>query len=128
MKSARAAAATADAALTPDEPDTSAEQMETYDELWHDRVAPRMKSRLAMTRLLYLAPNERYDTLMRDLRTADDDTLARANNGDPVAVSRLFHLSDLPLLGRFAQQRLGTKAEAGSRAASVPAAILKKLF
>jgi digeranylgeranylglycerophospholipid reductase len=128
MESGRVAAITADRCLTPRNPDTSAEEMEIYDELWHDRVAPRMKSRLLMTYLLYLAPNERYDTLMRDLREADDDTLTRANNGDPVAVSRLFHLSDLPLLGRFTQQRLGAKAEGGSKAAAVPAAVLKKLF
>ena len=128
MESGRVAAITADRCLTPRNPDTSAEEMAIYDELWHERVAPRVKSRLTMTYLLYLAPNERYDTLMRDLRQADDDTLTRANNGDPRAVGRLVHLSDIPLLGQFAQQRLSARAEAGSKAAAVPAAVLKKLF
>jgi len=107
MKSARAAAITADDCLTaagPD-PDISTERMATYDELWHSQVAPRVRARQLMTRLLYLAPNERYDRLMADLRRADDDTLSRANEGSPLAISRLVHLSDLPLLARLARQR-----------------------
>jgi len=108
MESGRAAAITADRCLTPRDPDTSAEAMAIYDELWHSEVAPRVRARLLMTYLLYLAPNERYDRLMADLRRADDDTLSRANNGDPRAVSRLFHFSDLPLVGKFLRQRLGS--------------------
>ena len=107
MKSARAAAITADACLTPVEPDTSAEAMATYDELWHSNVAPRARSRLLLTELLYLAPNDRYDQLMADLRRTDEDTLAEVNQGNKLAMRKLLHLSDLPLLGRFARNKLG---------------------
>jgi len=106
MKSARAAAATVDAALTPDEPDTDADTMSVYDDLWHSRVAPKARTRLLMTELLYLAPNERYDKLMADLRAADGDTLQRVNSGDRLAMRKLFRASDLPLLAKFARQRL----------------------
>jgi digeranylgeranylglycerophospholipid reductase len=106
MKSGRTAAITADNCLTPDEPDTSAEAMSVYDDLWHDEVAPRAGARLLMTELLYLAPNERYDRLMADLRSLGENTLARANAGNKRAIWKLLHLSDLPLLARFARQRL----------------------
>ena len=108
MASGRAAAITADKCLTPTEPDTSAETMATYDELWHSDVAPRMDARLLLTRLLYLAPNDRYDRLMRDLERADEDTLSRANQGDKGAIVKLLHLTDLPLLAGFVRQRLGS--------------------
>ena len=108
MASGRAAAITADKCLTPTEPDTSARTMATYDELWHSDVAPRMDARLLLTRLLYLAPNDRYDRLMRDLERADEDTLSLANQGDKGAIAKLLHLSDLPLLAGFARQRLGS--------------------
>jgi digeranylgeranylglycerophospholipid reductase len=106
MRSARAAAATVDRALTG-ERDTSAEQMAVYNKLWHSDVAPKMRTRLLMTELLYLAPNERYDRLMADLRAADGDTLAKVNDGDRLAMRNLLHLADLPLLARFARERLG---------------------
>jgi digeranylgeranylglycerophospholipid reductase len=60
-----------------------------------------------MTQLLYLAPNERYDRFIRDLNDADEDTLAKANDGNPLAITRLFHLSDLPMLADFARQKIG---------------------
>jgi digeranylgeranylglycerophospholipid reductase len=107
MESGRAAAITADGCLTPEEPDTSAEAMATYEKLWHSRVAPRMRSRLLLTRLLYLADNERYDRLMADLAAADDGTLARANAGNKLAMAKLLHASDLPLLARVARQHYG---------------------
>jgi digeranylgeranylglycerophospholipid reductase len=106
MESGRAAAITADACLTPSEPDTSAAAMATYDELWHDRVAPRMRARLLMTELLYLAPNDRYDRLLRDLDRTDEDTPERINRGDAWAIRNLVHLADIPLLARFARQQL----------------------
>jgi len=106
MKSGRAAAATADRCLITESVDTSAEKMAVYDELWHRDVAPQMRTRLLMTRLLYLASNERYDQLMADLNRLDDDTLSEANSGDWRALARLFHLGDLPLLARFARERL----------------------
>ncbi|MFB6107447.1 MAG: digeranylgeranylglycerophospholipid reductase [Haloplanus sp.] len=106
MKSARAAAITADRCFTHDEPDTSAEAMSVYSKLWHSEVAPRMRERLLMTELLYLAPNERYDTLMADLRAADSDMLAKVNAGNVRAMLRLLHPGDVPLLGKFALERL----------------------
>ncbi|MFB6198774.1 MAG: digeranylgeranylglycerophospholipid reductase, partial [Halobacteriaceae archaeon] len=81
MESARAAAITADQCLTGTKRDTSAESTSLYDELWHERVAPKMDARLLMTRLLYLASNDRYDILMRDLNETNKDTLAKANSG-----------------------------------------------
>jgi len=106
MKSGRAAAVTVDACLTPAEPDTSAEAMSTYDRLWHSEVAPKARTRLLMTELLYHAPNERYDRLMADLDRAGEDTLRRINEGDTLAVRNIVHLSDVPMLARFAKQRL----------------------
>jgi digeranylgeranylglycerophospholipid reductase len=106
MKSARAAAITADSCLTPAEPDTAAEAMSTYDALWHEDVAPSARTRLLMTELLYLAPNERYDRLMADLRSLGENTLAQANEGNVRAIGKLLHLSDLPMLAKFARQRL----------------------
>jgi digeranylgeranylglycerophospholipid reductase len=106
MMSGRAAAVTADNCLTPSEPDTSAEAMALYDELWHSEVAPDMDSRLLMTELLYLAPNDRYDRLVADLNAQDDDVLQRANDGDKRAIARLLHLGDLPILARLAKLRL----------------------
>ncbi|WP_136689566.1 digeranylgeranylglycerophospholipid reductase [Halorhabdus amylolytica] len=106
MKSGRAAAVTADQSLTPDEPDTSAEAMEFYEKLWHREVAPRMDSRLRMTDMLYLAPNGRYDRLLADLNSLDDETLARANKGSWRAIAKLLHVGDLPILARFAMDRL----------------------
>ena len=103
MKSARMAAITVDACLTPSEPDTSAQAMETYDALWHERVAPKADSRLLMTRLLYLASNDRYDRLMRDMNRLDIESLANINSGNRLAMRKLIHLRDLPLLLRFAR-------------------------
>ncbi|UWG49504.1 Dehydrogenase (flavoprotein) [Halalkaliarchaeum sp. AArc-CO] len=107
MRSARAAAMTVDHCLTPEERDTSAENIALYEELWHREVAPRMDARLLMTELMYFAPNERYDTLLRDLGELEPDTLARANKGDKRAIAKLLHLRDVPLLASFARNRLG---------------------
>jgi digeranylgeranylglycerophospholipid reductase len=107
MRSGRAAAVAIDHCLTPAEPDTSAENISLYDDLWHTEVAPKMQSRLAMTELLYLASNDRYDRLVGDLARLDDDTLAKANQGNPLALARLLHLGDASLLAEFARRRLG---------------------
>jgi digeranylgeranylglycerophospholipid reductase len=106
MQSGRAAATTADRCLTPEEPDTSAKAMAIYNKLWHSEVAPRMRERLLMTELLYLAPNKRYDTLMQDLASADENTLAKANAGNIKAMLSLLQVRDVPLLARFARERL----------------------
>jgi digeranylgeranylglycerophospholipid reductase len=105
MKSARAAAITVDGCLTPRTTDTSAAQMETYDHLWHSWVAPKMRTRLLMTELLYLATNERYDELIHDLSRMDEERLAEVNRANPLAVLRLFRPSDLSLLKRFVSER-----------------------
>ncbi|MBP1921331.1 digeranylgeranylglycerophospholipid reductase [Halorubrum alkaliphilum] len=106
MKSARAAAAAIDRCLTDANQPTDAESLSIYETLWHRDVAPRMNARLMLTELLYLAPNERYDRLMRDLRRTDDDTLAKANQGEKRAMSKLIHLDDLPLLAKYARERI----------------------
>ena len=105
MKSARAAAITADSCLTPRKRDTSAEKMALYDHIWHTEVAPKMRNRLLMTELLYLAPNERYDRLMRDLNRADDETLNEANNGNVLALLRLLRPGDVSLVTRLVRER-----------------------
>ncbi|MCD2198369.1 NAD(P)/FAD-dependent oxidoreductase [Halobacterium sp. KA-4] len=109
MESARAAAITADRCLMGTETDTSADAMSIYDDLWRSRVAPDMRRRLTMTQLLYLAPNERYDRLMDDLNAMDVETLGEANEGGLRGISKLVHLDDLPLLARFAKQRLAER-------------------
>jgi digeranylgeranylglycerophospholipid reductase len=119
MKSARAAAITADSALTPTDPDTSAAMMETYDDLWHSEVAPKARMRLLMTELLYLAPNDRYDQLMADLRQADGDALSEINGGNPLAFRKLLHLEDLPMLAEFAQNKLDPRSLSSVAAAAL---------
>ncbi|WP_122091242.1 digeranylgeranylglycerophospholipid reductase [Halalkalicoccus subterraneus] len=106
MRSARAAAITADRALTPDDRDTSAESLSLYEQFWHEYVAPRQNARLMMTELLYLAPNERYDDLLRDLNRLDWETLSKANEGNKLAMLRLLQREDLPLLARYVKHRL----------------------
>jgi digeranylgeranylglycerophospholipid reductase len=80
--------------------------MSVYSKLWHSEVAPRMRERLLMTELLYLTPNERYDTLMDDLRGADGDTLAKVNAGNVRAMLQLLHVRDVGLLAKFTRERL----------------------
>ena len=104
MESGRAAAVTADRCLMGD--DTSAAATGVYDDLWHTRVAPNIRTRLTMTRLLYLAGNDRYDRLMADLDRLDDGTLSAANGGSVRALARLLHLDDVSLLTRFAREHL----------------------
>ena len=106
MESARAAAITADRCLMGSRTDTSADAMAVYDDLWHARVAPDMRTRLTMTQLLYLATNDRYDRLMSDLNAMGVDTLTDANDGSIRGLAKLVHVDDVPLLARFAKQRL----------------------
>jgi len=63
-----------------------------------------------MTELLYLAPNERYDTLMADLRRLGIDSLSKVNSGDILTLRKLIHLADLPLLAQYARERLTTRS------------------
>lgn len=106
MRSARAAAATVDACLTPSTPRTSAEHVGVYDRLWHRDVAPQSRARLLMTKLLYLTPNERYDSLLSDLRDLDPETLRGANAGSKLAIAKLLRAGDLSLFARFATELL----------------------
>jgi len=108
MKSARAAAATVDRCLTDSKRRLDAESLAVYERLWHRDVAPRMKARLMLTRLLYLAPNERYDRFMRDLRKTEENTLEKANQGKKASMAKLLHLDDIPLLAKFAREQLGS--------------------
>ncbi|SIS12411.1 digeranylgeranylglycerophospholipid reductase [Natronorubrum thiooxidans] len=105
MQSGRAAAATADSCLKHGNLEPTAENLEVYDTLWHRDVAPNQRKRLLMTQMLYLAPNERYDKLMADLRRLDDDTLASANRGSIPAILSLLEPSDIPMLAQFAKER-----------------------
>ncbi|WP_372909700.1 digeranylgeranylglycerophospholipid reductase [Salinigranum sp.] len=105
MKSARAAAITVDYCLTPDEKDTSAAEMALYDHLWHTEVAPKMRTRLLMTELLYLAPNERYDTLIRDLNQAPPETLNEVNRGNVWALLKLLKLEDASTVKQLIAER-----------------------
>jgi digeranylgeranylglycerophospholipid reductase len=109
MQSARAAAITIDSCLTPSVPDTSAEAMSLYDDLWHGQVAPRARRRLLMTELLYYAPNRRYDQLMTDVRSLDEEALRKANEGNRLALLRLLHPEDLSLLAGFAREQLSER-------------------
>lgn len=104
MRSGRVAAVAADACLT--EGDFSADATARYDDLWHERVAPNVDSRLLLARLLYEVSNDRYDRFMRDLNAADDETLKRANEGDRRAMMKLLHLRDVPALVRVGKERL----------------------
>jgi digeranylgeranylglycerophospholipid reductase len=107
MKSARAAAITADHCLTPETPDTSAENISVYDDLWHEEVAPNARTRLLMTHLMYMADNDRYDQFMADMRELGRETLARANAGSRRALLKLLHLDDVPTLARLARRGIG---------------------
>ncbi|WP_142987784.1 digeranylgeranylglycerophospholipid reductase [Halorubrum cibi] len=100
MKSARAAAMTADRCLTRTK-NISAEEMGVYDDLWNEQVAPRQDRRLMMTRLLYLAPNERYDRLMQDLNKLSRDTLSDINDGSKREIVKLLYPSDLSYLWKY---------------------------
>ncbi|GGL62306.1 digeranylgeranylglycerophospholipid reductase [Halocalculus aciditolerans] len=106
MRSGRAAAITVDYCLTPDARDTSHDNISVYEKLWHDEVAPSSRTRLMMTELLYLASNDRYDRLMEDLNSVGMDTLQKANAGNPLAIAKLLHLDDAPLLVDFAREQL----------------------
>ena len=103
MRSGRAAAATADSCLTHRSRDTSADQMEVYDRLWHRDVAPMMKQRLIMTELLYLSSNDRYDDLIADLNETDNDVVAGANSGNLKSLLHLLKLEDVPVLAEYAK-------------------------
>ena len=111
MKSARAAAVTADHCLTGIK-DTAAEEMSIYAKLWHRDVAPDANVRLLMTYLLYYAPNERYDRFMRDIRSLDLESLAAANGGNPLAMAKLLHRDDFSMLRNFVRENRGVVTRA----------------
>jgi len=75
--------------------------MGVYDDLWNEQVAPRQDRRLTMTRLLYLAPNERYDRLMQDLNKLSRDTLSDINDGSKREIVKLLYPSDLSYLWKY---------------------------
>lgn len=81
--------------------DTSAEEMSVYDDLWHEQVAPRQDRRLMMTRLLYLAFNERHDRLMRNLNKLNRDALSEINDGNKREIAKLLYPSDISYLWQY---------------------------
>ncbi|MFC7202944.1 digeranylgeranylglycerophospholipid reductase [Haloferax namakaokahaiae] len=103
MRSGRMAAATADRVLTHSERDTSASQLKIYDQLWHDRVAPKVKKRLFMTEMLYRTSNERYDSLISSLHNYSEDQLESANQGSLLGMLRLLKFEDLSILASTAK-------------------------
>ncbi|MCU4752582.1 NAD(P)/FAD-dependent oxidoreductase [Halobacteria archaeon AArc-curdl1] len=105
MKSGRAAATAADRCLKHGRQSPTAANLEVYDTLWHRDVAPNIDSRLLMTHLLYLASNERYDKLMADLNRYDEETLAKANNGDKRAIMKLLGFGDLSLIWKVLRDK-----------------------
>ncbi len=105
MKSGRAAATAVDRCLKHGRQKPTAANLEVYDTLWHRDVAPNIDSRLLMTHLLYLASNERYDKLMADLNRYDEETLAKANNGNKRAIMKLLGLSDLSLVWKVLRDK-----------------------
>ena len=105
MRSGRAAATAADRCLSLPEPDASAENISVYDKLWHQEVAPKARSRIAMTEMLYRASDERYDQFIRDLNRYETDTLARANSGHPLAIARLLKPGDAPVLAGWVRDQ-----------------------
>ncbi|AGB37923.1 digeranylgeranylglycerophospholipid reductase [Natronococcus occultus] len=109
MKSGRAAAAAADSCLKHANVEPTAENLSMYDSLWHKQVAPNATKRLLMTQLLYLADNERYDEFMRDLGRMDEETLAKANDGNPLGIAKLLGAEDVPMLAQFAKRQLAGK-------------------
>jgi digeranylgeranylglycerophospholipid reductase len=106
MRSGRTAAVVADTCLQAD--DLSAEATSAYDGLWSERVAPNVGSRLLLANLLYEVSNDRYDSLMRDLHAADDETLRRANEGSKRAMLSLLRLRDLPAVARAGRRVLSS--------------------
>ncbi|WP_435358556.1 digeranylgeranylglycerophospholipid reductase [Haloarchaeobius sp. DFWS5] len=103
MRSGRWAAATADRVLTHRGRDTSADALAIYDKLWHERVAPKVKTRLFMTEMLYRASNERYDQLISDLHSVPKKRLESANRGEKLGMVRMLKPSDFSLLARTAK-------------------------
>ena len=80
--------------------------MSTYDDLWHREVAPEMRTRLLLSQLLYRAPNDRYDTFLRDLRRIGPEALSAANAGRLRDILRLLHVRDVPLLASVLGEHL----------------------
>ncbi|WP_439026571.1 digeranylgeranylglycerophospholipid reductase [Haloarchaeobius sp. DT45] len=103
MRSGRVAAATADRVLTHSERDTSASELAIYDQLWHERVAPKVKTRLFMTEMLYRVSNDRYDELMMDLHRMPANRLESANKGNVLGMLRMMKLEDLSTFVRTAK-------------------------
>lgn len=106
MQSGRMAAVAVDYCLAGTTPDTSAENLSMYERLWHREVAPNLRSRLMLTELLYLVPNDRYDSLLETLQKIEAETLAKANRGGKLGLAKLLKLSDLPYLARWLKDRI----------------------
>lgn len=104
MQSGRAAATTVDDCLLTG--DGSGHDTSVYERLWHSDVAPNVRRRFHMTRLLYRASNDRFDELVSDLRRRDDDLLKRANDGEITSLLRLFKPRDVSLVADHVSSHL----------------------
>ncbi|MFC6724407.1 digeranylgeranylglycerophospholipid reductase, partial [Halobium palmae] len=96
MKSGRAAASTIDGCFLSSDRDTSADALSDYDDRWHRDVAPRMRTRMFLSQLLYNASNERYDTFLRDLQRTSEEQRKGASMGRLRAMARLLRVEDIP--------------------------------
>ncbi|MFC6953687.1 digeranylgeranylglycerophospholipid reductase [Halorubellus litoreus] len=103
MRSGRVAAATADRSLTDSDRDTSAGELAVYDQLWQDRVAPKVNKRLFMTEMLYRASNDRYDALVSDLHKHSKDKLDSVNAGNLRDMLGMLKLEDVSILAKTAR-------------------------
>lgn len=63
---------------------------------------------MMMAELLYLASNERYDSLIWDLNHFDAATLRKVNNGNKLAIAKLLQFDDLSLLMQFVKHQFST--------------------
>ncbi len=61
-----------------------------------------------MAELLYLASNDRYDSLIRDPNHFDAVTLRKVNNGNKLAIAKLLRFDDLSLLVQFVKHQFST--------------------
>lgn len=116
MESARAAAITADEQLTgkkignevtPDDIDLS-----NYDVRWNRDVSPNRTPRYFLTQAMYNLDNNRFDTLMQDLREADVDALSSLNNGNLRNISSIARLEDAEALVRATHDTVRQKNDA----------------
>jgi len=88
------------------EPDTSEKMMQRYDRRWREKVAPNRWKRDFMTHLIYNAENERYNTLMQQLKEKEGDSLRKLNEGNAREIIDIARLEDLPGLAKVTKDKI----------------------